>query len=401
MKKFASVEGLVLVLVSMTLVACGSGGGGGAAPPAGGGGGGGGGGGAVLTPDFESIQDLVFDAFCISCHIGASAPLGLRLDDTNSYALLVGVASVQQPSLLRVDPGNPNDSYLIRKLEGTAGTGGQMPLGQSPLPTADIAVIRQWITDGALPPAGQTPAAPVRVTSLSTLPGSSVSMPTSVMAVFDRELAAPTVDATTFLIERSGGDGTFGDGNEVAINPVSVTVPAANPMTAVFDMSTTMIVNDTYRVTLVGTGPATIQDLDGNSLDGEFSGTFPSGDGTAGGDFVADFDVVGIEPTLTSIQDFVFTPICSGCHTGPQGGPLPGGMDLTSVGMSFTALVNVPSIQNAAIDLVEPGDPDNSYLIQKLEGTAPGTTRMPLFQNPLDQDTIDAIRQWITDGAMM
>jgi len=406
MKKFASLEGVLVLSLTMFLAACGSGGGGGgsAASTGGGSGGGsgGGGGGAVLTADFDSIQTLVFDAICTSCHIGATAPLGLRLDDANSYALLVGVASAQEPALLRVDPGNPDDSYLIRKLEGTQSTGGQMPLGMTPLPAADIAVIRQWISDGAQPPPGQVPLDPIRVSSLSPLPGSTVpSIPMSVMAVFDRELAAPTVDATTFLVQRSGGDGTFGDGNEVDITPVSVTVPLANPMTAVFDMSTTTMVNDTYRVTLVGTGPATIQDLDANSLDGEFSGSFPSGDGTEGGNFLADFEVAGVEPTLQSIQDNVFTPTCSGCHSGPQGNPLPAGLDLTSLSMSFTALVNAPSTEVGALNLVEPGDPDNSYLVQKLEGTAAVGARMPLFGTPLSQGTIDAIRQWITDGAQM
>jgi mono/diheme cytochrome c family protein len=226
-------------------------------------------------------------------------------------------------------------------------------------------------------------------------------LPMSVMAVFDRELNATTVDATTFLIERSGGDGTFGDGNEVSITPVSVTVPLANPMTAVFDMSTSIPVNDTYQVTLVGTGAATIQDLGGNSLDGEYSGSFPSGNAVAGGNFLAKFIVDGIQPTLTSIQDNVFTPTCSGCHTGPAGGALPAGLDLTSLSMSFTGLVGVPSRQNAALDLVEPGDPDNSYLIRKIEGTATTGSRMPLFGGALDQNTIDAIRQWITDGAAM
>jgi hypothetical protein len=172
-------------------------------------------------------------------------------------------------------------------------------------------------------------------------------------------------------------------------------------MTAIFDMSSSTMVNDTYRVTLVGTGPATIQDLDANSLDGEFAGTFPSGDGAAGGNFVAEFDVAGIEPTLSSIQDNLFTPTCSACHTGPQGGALPGGMDLSSLSMSFVALVGVPSTQDGTLDLVEPGDPDNSYLIRKLEGTAAVGGRMPLFGNPLEQTTIDAIRQWISDGAPM
>jgi hypothetical protein len=399
MKKLASPKRAVLAFLSMILAACGSGGGGYSAPM----GGGGAGTGPALMPTFESIQAQVFDQVCTACHIGASAPLGLRLDSANSYALLVGVASTEQSALLRVDPGDPVNSYLIQKLEGTASVGGQMPLGLTPLPAADIAVVRQWIADGAQPAQGSAPLAPIRVSSLSPLPDSTVPMaPLSVRAVFDRELAATTVDATTFLIERSGGDGTFGDGNEVAITPVSVTVPLVNPMTAVFDMSMASMVNDTYRVTLVGTGPATIQDLDANSLDGEFAGTFPSGDGSAGGNFTAQFQVAGIEPTLASIQDNVFTPICSSCHTG-QGGTLPGVMDLTSITASFMSLVNVPSVENAALDRVTPGDPDNSYLVHKIEGTAaaPNDTRMPLFGAPLDQNTIDAIRQWISDGASM
>ena len=52
------------------------------------------------------------------------------------------------------------------------------------------------------------------------------------------------------------------------------------------------------------------------------------------------------------------------------------------------------------LDRVEPGDPDNSYLIQKLEG-APGImgSRMPQGGPFLDQATVDMIRQWIMDGA--
>jgi hypothetical protein len=204
----------------------------------------------------------VFTPICVACHAGATAPLGLRLDGANSYALLVGVASGQEPAFQRVEPFDANDSYLIKKLEGRVSEGGRMPLGGVPLPQADIDVIRQWINDGALRTA-VPPAGPIRVSSLAPLPGATEPMPPmSIMAIFDRELDATSVNATTFLVTRSGGDGTFGDGNEVSIVPVSVTVPAANATTAVFDMSTALPIEDTYRITLAGTGPATILDLD-------------------------------------------------------------------------------------------------------------------------------------------
>jgi hypothetical protein len=217
------------------------------------------------------------------------------------------------------------------------------------------------------------------------------------MAVLDRALDATSVDATTVIVERSGGDGIFGNGNDVTITPVSVTVPAANTKTIVVDMSTAPPTEDTYRVTLVGTGPTMIRDLGGNALDGEFSGTFPSGNGTQGGNFVATFTVAGIQPTLQSIQDNVFTPICSGCHTGPSSGLLPSGMDLTSATHSATSLINVASIENPALKRVLPTDPNNSYLIKKLEGTA--GAQMPLGGQPLSAATIAQIRTWITNGA--
>jgi len=213
-----------------------------------------------------------------------------------------------------------------------------------------------------------------------------------------------TFDETTFVVVRSGGDGSFEDGNEVAIVPDSIDVPLINPRTAVFDMSSAAPVEDDYRVTLTGTGPAVIQDLDANALDGEFSGTFPSGDGTEGGDFVAEFSVAGVQPTLLSIQDNVFSPLCAGCHSGPtsnDAADLPSGMDLSSLSLSFMSLVGVSSLQNGAVERVEAGNPDDSYLIRKLEGTASVGGQMPLGGPALEQATIDVIRQWISDGAAM
>lgn len=104
--------------------------------------------------------------------------------------------------------------------------------------------------------------------------------------------------------------------------------------------------------------------------------------------------------TLTQIQDEVFTPTCavSGCHDG-GGNVLPRSMDLRA-GNSHASIVNVPSEQ-VALDRVEPGDPDASYLIDKLEGNqAAGTSQMPFGGTALDQATIDMIRQWIAEGAL-
>jgi hypothetical protein len=73
------------------------------------------------------------------------------LDADHSYSHLVNVASKEVPSLDRVEPGNPDDSYVVQKVEGTAAVGGQMPLGRTPLTAEQIALIRQWISEGANP----------------------------------------------------------------------------------------------------------------------------------------------------------------------------------------------------------------------------------------------------------
>lgn len=354
----------------------------------------------TLVATFESIQANVFSMQCVTCHTGASAPQGLRLDETNSYDLLVGVPSNQQPQLQRVEPGNPDDSYLIRKLEGTAATGEQMPLDLPALPQSDINVIRQWIADGApAPDSDDPPSAPIRVSSMSPTPGATPStLPGMLMVMFDRELNASSVNSTTFTLERSGGDGSFDDGNEVEVTPDSIEVPQDNPETAVMNLQSVTPTEDTYRVRVAGSGDAVVQDLDANALDGEFTGSFPSGDGTAGGDFVAEFEVMGIQPTLMSIQETVFTPSCSGCHTG-NGDMLPASMDLADTAASYENLVEVASVQEPDLERVTPGDADASYLIHKLEGTADTGNQMPAFSEPLEQSTIDTIRQWIDEGA--
>ena len=107
-----------------------------------------------LQPTLSSIQENVFNQSCAvsGCHEGGSAPIGLDLSAGNAHTNLVNVSSGEVPDLLRVEPGNPDDSYLIIKLEGGSrmaeGTS-RMPFGRDPLSSETIAVVRQWITNGA------------------------------------------------------------------------------------------------------------------------------------------------------------------------------------------------------------------------------------------------------------
>lgn len=112
-----------------------------------------------------------------------------------------------------------------------------------------------------------------------------------------------------------------------------------------------------------------------------------------------------LEPTFSSIQrdilnasDSTGRPACTSCHN-PQGAAEAGGMNLTGAG-AYNALVNAPSTGKPGAVRVVPGDPDGSYLIQKLEGTA-GIVgdRMPRFGPYLTSGQIDIIRRWIELGA--
>ena len=111
---------------------------------------GGGGGGS----GFAAAVQPIFTANCAfsGCHAGASPAQGMNLSDGQAYANIVNVMS-NQSGLLRVEPSEPDSSYLVHKIQGTqgsvGGSGGQMPLGRTALTQTQIDTIRQWITDGA------------------------------------------------------------------------------------------------------------------------------------------------------------------------------------------------------------------------------------------------------------
>jgi hypothetical protein len=113
-----------------------------------------------LEPTFSSIQHEIFDTTdssgrvaCIQCHtaVGRIPSAGLNLTSATSYASLVGVASVAKPGAIRVIPGDPDNSYLVHKLEGRSDIAGlRMPRTQGPFLTeGQMLVIKRWIALGA------------------------------------------------------------------------------------------------------------------------------------------------------------------------------------------------------------------------------------------------------------
>lgn len=113
-----------------------------------------------LQPTFATIQREIFNApdssgrlGCTQCHSdsGRAAAGGLVLLEGRSYQALVGQASRQKAGATLVVPGDPENSYLVRKLEGAPDIAGvRMPRSNGPFLTAgQISIIRRWIELGA------------------------------------------------------------------------------------------------------------------------------------------------------------------------------------------------------------------------------------------------------------
>jgi hypothetical protein len=99
---------------------------------------------------------------------------------------------------------------------------------------------------------------------------------------------------------------------------------------------------------------------------------------------------------FTVLEAELLAPKCSrsGCH----GGETPAaGLNL-SKGAAYDALVGVSAQRRPDRLLVNPGDPEGSYLVQRLvpEGDTP---HMPLGGSPLPDAEVERVRAWIRDGA--
>lgn len=145
------------------------------------------------------------------------------------------------------------------------------------------------------------------------------------------------------------------------------------------DRSTAALLIVVAALAVAGCGGGSGEGLDAN---GRPIGEGGPGDGT-------------LEPTLASIQQNVFTPVCTACHAGAGA---PQGLRLDDAN-SAPSLIGVPSNEVPSILRVAPGDADASYLIAKLDGSAAVGGRMPLGGPYLDAATIRVMREWIDQGA--
>ncbi|HEY6641306.1 CHRD domain-containing protein [Povalibacter sp.] len=105
------------------------------------------------TVTLAQLQSQIFTPVCSGCHNGNGTGLPGSMNLSSAVATfnaLVGVASSEQPAVLRVAANDAANSYVIRKLEGTPGiNGSRMPLGGPFLDQATIDQVKAWINAGA------------------------------------------------------------------------------------------------------------------------------------------------------------------------------------------------------------------------------------------------------------
>ncbi|NIA06441.1 MAG: hypothetical protein GWP14_02195, partial [Actinobacteria bacterium] len=117
----------------------------------------------------------------------------------------------------------------------------------------------------------------------------------SLIVDFNHPLNFDTIDATTFtlLVSVDSDFATLADNTDITTGGLSTTTydsdDYAVTLTLVGDTWNTLGLGDYYQLTIDGetaVDPEVVTDLRASMLDGEFSGTYPSGNGSPGGDFV-------------------------------------------------------------------------------------------------------------------
>jgi methionine-rich copper-binding protein CopC len=158
---------------------------------------------------------------------------------------------------------------MVHKIEGLAGIeGGQMPLGETPLPQSTINAIRQWITNGA-PNVSSASTANGVFAVVDTEPADSsatLGPVRRVVVAFTQELDANLVNDTTVMLERMtpGGAQRLAAANAVAEhNPAVLLITPATALEA-----------GVYRVTLRGSGGGALANLRAATLVEDFSFQF-------------------------------------------------------------------------------------------------------------------------------
>ena len=303
--------------------------------------------------DFAGEIQPIFTASC-GCHGGGQPAQGMSLAEGSAFAALVGVASAQQPGVLRVEAGAPEASYLLSKLQADPPVGERMPVGGS-LTAAQIELINAWIAAGA--PETEAFACAGGVPEVGEVEV-DVAGPIQVLV---GEIVE--VDA---IVKAAGGE------------PVDAAVTWSS------SQERALYVDGTGALLGISPGSAELRAHSGG----------------------VDSAPVMVEVVQNRPQAATFTQVraitdarCAvpGCHVD---GVEPGDLRFDrEVDKLWEELLEDESEQVESMQRVEPGAPEDSYLVHKLVMRAPEVgAQMPIGGAPMAATEVQTIVRWILAG---
>jgi hypothetical protein len=209
----------------------------------------------ALTADFDSIQANIFTPICAGCHGGANPAANLNLDAAHSYNDLVNVPSTEEPTLDRVKPGDPTDSYLVIHMQKD-GDGA---------PASDIPFVIQWIMDGALPgTSSMSMDVEFRVGAVEPNFGDALhSSPRRITIGFTQELDTAGIVPGAVRLERIDADADAP--NATITVPTSSSIPAHNARAFILTPAAALPPGQ-YQVVLSMDSGVAVRSLQGASL---------------------------------------------------------------------------------------------------------------------------------------
>ena len=103
---------------------------------------------AQNAADIERQVTDIFSRTCarVGCHAGSDPQMGMSLEPDVFFSNIVGRSSRERPDLQIVHPGQPDSSYLFKKVRGDADIiGAPMPMTGDRLSEQELSTIQTWI----------------------------------------------------------------------------------------------------------------------------------------------------------------------------------------------------------------------------------------------------------------
>ena len=335
----------------------------------------------VACDDPQAALETIFAQECsmMACHDSAAAA-GLDLSAPDWIDQLVGQASTQCDGGIRVVPGDPQASLLYEKAAGPTDCGESMPPGGS-LPGSDVECIATWISQ--LDPS-----------SCETCGGDTcIDLESSAQHGGACDSACPPG------LGCSGGTCACPSGTQACDGAcVDIMADGSHCGGCGRACDDGLVCNagacasDCGTLTECSGGCVDIQahPLHCGGCDLPCTGGAQCGTGSC----ACPGDPIGYADAIEPI--FVEECTAMGCH-----GSAASQEDLDlSAGEGYAELVGIASAQCDSGQLVVPGDPAASYLLNKLQGVdLCFGTKMPKMGS-LPAADISAVAQWICHGAL-